>query len=312
MATRITREMKPDKDKKKKKPTAAQKARRKYFRENRIKFSSLGPKQQKAAIKEYQAQKQQAADQQQLNNANIVGPAGSSTWTVDPVTGQATQNVQLSKEQQNIYNQGTGLTSLGQQLAQQQLKGYQGFDFNEGNQRQQIEDSIFNSLTRGIDKKRQMEREQLESTLYNRGIPLDPNDKLYQSYMEDFDRRYDDIMVNARGQATQQAQQQMQDAYNRGITTHQQGMSDITGLQQQGTGLLMPQSQQYQGAGNLNYGSPEAFKSNWINQKQNQQALDDQAAYQQGQLDVARGQLAVQQQMANRPPAGQQQDDIYE
>jgi hypothetical protein len=298
---------------KKKKPTGnkAQQARRAYFKEHGLKFSSLGTKGKRRAVKEYQVQKQQSKDQTYLNNANVQGPAGSSTWEIDPVTGQATQKVALSGEQQNIYNQGVGLTNIGQDLATQKLQGYQGFNFNEGNQRGQIEDNIFNSLTRGLQQKRALERDQLEQTLYNRGIPLDPNDRLYQSYMEDFDRRYDDIETNARGQATQQAQQQMQDAYNRGITTHQQGMSDISGLQGQGVGLLMPQGQQYQGGGNLNYGSPTQDKVTFTGLKQSQQQIDNQNAYQQGMLGVAQMNAATNSFAAHRPPGGGQPTDDF-
>lgn len=60
-------------------------------------------------------------------NANISGPFGSQTTTVDPVTGQATVTQKLSDDQQAILDKGSALTKMGQDLANQNLQGYQKY-----------------------------------------------------------------------------------------------------------------------------------------------------------------------------------------
>jgi hypothetical protein len=243
-------------------------------------------------------------------NANQYNPFGNQTVMLDQY-GRPTLQQNLSSDQQSILDRGEGLTQQGQQLAQQGLQGYKSFNpQNAEAMRGQFEDQVFGRLTRGLEDKKRLEREQLEQTLYNRGIPLDPNDRLYQSYMTDFNKNYQTIEDDARAKAVEMAGAEMGRNYTQNLQTHQQGLSDINNLQQQGTGLMLPQFQGYQ-ASQYNLSNPSDLYFQKRQTKQNQQQIDNQRAYQMGMLGVAQGNLALNQQMANRSPQGSG-GDIYE
>lgn len=184
----------------------------------------------------FNAEKSVAGDEARtnlaLNNPNVTTPMGGSTTTVNP-DGTINVNQYLSPEQQKLYEGGTGITSMAQDLAKGRLSGGQfATDFNptltdrpvdvrggpgEFNpnlttrtatgdlvaDRARIEDQVYKNLTRNLGRQYKEERDQIEQTLANRGIPLDPNSDLYKKTIRDLDERYDQIRENALTQATQ-------------------------------------------------------------------------------------------------------------
>lgn len=114
------------------------------------------------------------------------------------------------------------------------VNDYQKFDLGNVDQRsklegyeQRVQDAVFSNLTRGFDEDKAREREQLEQTLYNRGIPLNPADPQYQQHMQAFDRRYDDKMADARQRAVMYGGQEGARLAGLASGAHQQGMSDL-------------------------------------------------------------------------------------
>jgi hypothetical protein len=193
-------------------------------------------------------------------------------------------NQALSKGQQQISDQGEGLTQMGQQLAQQGLGNYKQFDFgNFDEQRARIEDSVFGRLTKTLDQDYQNSRESAEQTLHNKGIPFsgDPNSR-YQQELASIDRRYDEAKESARNQAVSVGGQELSRQYGVDLGQHQQGLSDISTLQSQGIGLQNPNFQQYQG-----------YTPQYSNPTQTALAV---GALKQGQQG-----LNIQQQLANQP-----------
>lgn len=179
-------------------------------------------------------------------NVNTIG--GSQTTTFDPVTGMPTVDQKLTGANADIYNKGTDLTTVGMDLAKQQLGGYQPFQFDTSDEaRQRIEQEVYNRLTRNFAQDEARDTEAAKQDLYNRGIPYsdDPNSR-FQQEMRDITQRYDDAKLNASGQAVQMGNQAMQTNYGIGLGVHQQGMADIGALQNQGIGFQMPNLPGYQ------------------------------------------------------------------
>jgi hypothetical protein len=71
------------------------------------------------------------------NRVNQVGPDGSSTWSIDPTTKQATQTTTLNPQQQTLYDNkaqvGANLGQASVNLSQNMIPTLsQGLDFNNG------------------------------------------------------------------------------------------------------------------------------------------------------------------------------------
>lgn len=275
-----------------------------------------GPKEVNQALNTGLEAGQAAATASNLTaNANVTNPFGSSTTTVDPKTGQATVTQNLSGEQQQILNQGQDLTQQGQQLASQNLggysqykadtsgmgaytagqgagqaldksiQGYQPFSFQSDDAaRQRIEQDTFNRLSRGMDQRHQQQSQDLEQSLYNRGIQFsnDPNSR-YQQELKSMQQSQQDERQSYQQQAVTMGGQEMSRNYDMASGTYgnqlsgmntmagisqgqygtnltgnqarnsamqgqqQQMMSDTAALQGMGTGLMVPNFQNFQG-----------------------------------------------------------------
>lgn len=195
---------------------------------------------------DYQAAKQQGRLQTQWYNPTTYTPFGSSQVTYDE-HGNPIYTVQESGAQQGIREAAEGLTQLGQQKAQGLLQNYQQFgaqDFNE--YRQKIEDAVFDKMTRGLSDDYAKEKEQLEQTLHNRGIPLDPSNPLYNRYMKQLNDKYGTLKENARQTAIATGGQEAQRQFGMQQSTHAQLLNDMAALQKQGTGYVAPQVGPYQ------------------------------------------------------------------
>lgn len=219
---------------------------------------------------------------------------GTQEITRDPVTGEVIQKQKLSGDQQKILDQGEQLTQTGQNLAQGTLSQFQaGFNpataqrTTSGNleaDRARIEDQVFGRLTRGMDEQKGNERQDLEQTLHNRGIPL--GSKQFNDQMAEFDKRYDTRIADARAQATQMGgdeysrnfginEQLIANQISQGQSIRNQNLSEANALQGMGTGLMTPNFQGYQGT---QYQAPDVLgaKGLTVQTQQGQQGLDIQ------------------------------------
>jgi len=128
----------------------------------------------------------------------------------------------MPQSSQEVLAGGTELTKTAQQLAQEQLGNTKQFDPNSEDSRR-YEDAIFGRLTQYNDRNKQREQDQLEQTLYNRGISLNPADKQYNQHMGALNERYDALNADARAQATQMG-------LDATLNTRKQQMSDLDQL----------------------------------------------------------------------------------
>lgn len=220
----------------------------------------------------FEAEKEQAketaieAGQMYNPTQNLVG--GSQNVTFDPETGQPTVTQTLDPYQQNIYEQGAGLTSQGQQMAAQQLGAWQPFGMTPeslAGMRSQVEDAIFAKLTQDLDKNYQEAKASKEQELWNKGIPFsgDPNSR-YQQELGAIEKNYSRAQEEARNRAISEGGTEMQRQFGMGLQSQQQGMADIRSLQGMGTGLTMPQFQGFQAPGY----SPAGVFDIWSQQQQ--------------------------------------------
>lgn len=225
---------------------------------------------------EMQAADVQAQQQIKYFNPQYNTAFGSSQVTYDE-EGNPIYTEALSEPQQQILNAGQAITQTGQNLAQQGLANYQ--QFNPGDflaKRQEIEDQVFNRLTRDLDQNYGDRKAQLEQTLYNRGIPLDPENPQYQKHMKAIDDQYNRAREEARQTAIATGGQELSRQFGLEQGTHQQQLSDVGFLQQQGTGFVNPNLPGYQ-APQYNLPSPTeldlAYKQLQMQQREHELAM---------------------------------------
>lgn len=196
----------------------------------------------------------------QLTNANQQNPFGSQQVTYDPITGQPQVNQSLSSGNQSVVS-GVQGASTGANSALQSLLGGGAFGSltnpGEGAPQSNYEKSVFDQLTRGVGEQKAQEKNQLEQSLANRGIPV--GSEAYTNSMRDFDRRYDDITQNARSQAVTQANNQLLSS-----------VGTLSGVGQ--SGFYNPSFQPFQAAG-YNPSVTDVFSA-ITGRDQNQQTLD--------------------------------------
>lgn len=215
----------------------------------------------------------QAQTQIGYQNPTFNTPFGSQTTSIDPNTGMPTVTQSLDPSQQAILSGDQGLHSSGTGVASNLLNSGQFAnpfgpqDFNA--YRAQIEDSVFKSLTKDTEKNKAREGEQLSQTLANRGIPV--GSELYNDQMAQFNTRYDDIIANAKNQASILGGQEMQTQFGVQQQAHQQNVSDLGSLSGLGVGAQLPNLPGFQ-APDYQTAAPselyEVFKSLGLNAKQ--------------------------------------------
>ena len=136
-----------------------------------------------------------------LNNPNQTSQFGSQTTSVGP-DGQPIVTQVLSKPNQDVVSGIQG----GAVSANQALGGMLGggafssaYTSGEGVPLSNYETAYEKQLTQGTEEQKAREREQLDQTLTQRGIPV--GSKAYSQQMGDLDTRYDKIYSNARNAA---------------------------------------------------------------------------------------------------------------
>lgn len=210
-------------------------------------------KQLKSQEQAYQNQARAAIPYQ---NPNMQNPFYSQTTEFD-ANGNPVIKQTLTPEQQQLLQGGQGLAMQGQQLAANTLGGYTPFAMGQDltGDRNRIENEVYDRLTRTTNQDYDREKQQLEQTLYNRGIPLDPSNPQYKSQMDSLNQRYDTLRSNARAQATELGGQELQRSYGMGLGTHQQQLADVGALQNLGIGFQTPAQAQFN-APQFNFSNP--------------------------------------------------------
>jgi hypothetical protein len=247
----------------------------------------------------------QAETAGKLQNPNITNDFGSQTTTFN-ADGTVSVNQDLAPDQKAILDKGSNLTKTGQDLATSQLttSGF-GQTFNPtlagrtstGDllaDRARIEQDAFTRLMGTTRQDYAREKEQLQQTLYNRGIPL--NEVANRPEMKDLEQRYQNKEESARLNATAIGGDEMSRSFgmNEQLIANQlsqsqgirnQNLGEVGALQNLGTGLQIPQFQQFTG--------PEFSLSN---------PIDVNTALE--QLKQNQQQVNIAQQNANRRPSG--------
>lgn len=193
-----------------------------------------------------------------LTNPNQNNAFGSSTTTIDPITGQPVVNQTLSGANQKSLEgiQGTGVAAsdvakglIGNQYGQ----FVQGAGPQSGYNDPALEQSIYSRLTRDFGDKFGREEEQLSQTLANRGIPV--GSQAYTNAMGDFrknrDSQYETAQNNAVQQGTATALTRQQNNIG-GLGALTSGVGTLSGVGQ--GGFYQPQ---FQGFNSVAYNQPD-------------------------------------------------------
>lgn len=193
---------------------------------------------------------EQAGASNLTQNANISGPLGSQTTTIDPLTGQPITTHTLSENQGAILAGGEGITKAAQGKQGDWLGSQNKFQFDQSPEgRQKMADAVFNQLSRGMDVRHKATSDQLSQDLYNRGIQFseDPNSR-YQQEMRSMKQGQEDERMSYANQAYQAGLGEQQAQFGMAQGTQQQQMNDINMMNSQGLGFMMPNYQATQGA----------------------------------------------------------------
>lgn len=233
----------------------------------------------------------------QLSYGNLAtesNPFGTQTIGFDE-NGRPVSNQTLSPEQQQILQQQQGLSKMGADYASQiaqngnlgqafnptldpRITGGDMLKFKEGKQKE-----LESYLTRDFQRDKARDLNDLETSLYNRGIPLDRQAEAYNRAIEGLNKDYDSKYAGAAAQALQFGGQEAQQAYNMNEGTIQnqlnqaaairgQNVSDVQNMSTLGSGLILPQFNQFQGAG-YDLASPTEVQMGLTQAQQNAQKL---------------------------------------
>jgi hypothetical protein len=189
-----------------------------------------------------------AKQAQAANMVNQNTAYGSVNYKLDPATGQWTQNVVLSPEQQAAYNkdvtmnaqlQDVGLQGLG--YVQSALNKPLSFDNMQGLQapgqiQQQASDAAYANATRYLDPQFQRQQSGLENQLANQGITR--GSEAWNNAMDEFNANKNNAYSQAQNQAYTQGLTGAGQAYNQGLGTRQQQISEAQTLQQNPINML--------------------------------------------------------------------------
>lgn len=176
----------------------------------------------------------------------------------------------LSPEQQAILDRDQQISTMGRDRAISMLSSdYFSNPFNPNvaqrasnedllAMRSRIEEDVFNRLNQNTDRDRQRAIEAKERELYNRGIPLDVRNPQYQREIEAINQAFNTISQQNRQQATIMGgdeftrqfgvqEQLIANQYNQAYGMRNQALGELGAFSQLGTGLTLPQFQQYVG-----------------------------------------------------------------
>lgn len=145
-----------------------------------------------------------------LTNPNQSSDLGSSTMTIDPLTGQPTVKQELSQGNKDVLGGLQGNSVSASNVAGRLMNGGAfGSLMNPSANGQaapqsNFENAVFQQLTRGFDRDKELERQKTSQRLADRGIGV--GNEAYNTEMNRFDdswnRRYDDARSQAVTQGT--------------------------------------------------------------------------------------------------------------
>ena len=180
----------------------------------------------------------QQQQQELFNRLQQQGVFGSREFGIDPETGQRTVTDALSPELQGLLGQiqqQAGATAgqfgaLGQPVDFQQFGAVPGLqDFAA--ERQRIEEDLFNRFNQQFDPIFQKQREDLESSLAGRGIPV--GSELFDKQIRELEETQNRARTDARQQATEFAGQEQQRLFQGALTGRQQAIGETLQTRQQ-------------------------------------------------------------------------------
>ena len=211
----------------------------------------------RAAAKETSAGNASQAQVAQYGSmTNQVTPYGSVNYTAqnvgktkqgDPLN-QWTQTVNLSPDQQKLFDQNIAINQGLGNVAQQGLGYVQSaldkpLDFSSAQQlytpgqiQQQASDAAYRNASQYLDPQYQQAQSSLENQLANQGITR--GSEAYNTAMANQNRQKQQAYESARNQAYLQGMQGGQQAYTQGMGNRQQQISELQALRQDPINML--------------------------------------------------------------------------
>ena len=237
-------------------------------------WGKIGNKQTQKALKgEEKVAQYKAGQQVQWYNPSYNTPFGGQKVTFDE-NGMPVYNQYLSQPNQQILDQGQGLTIAGQQKAADAIQGFSPFQTGDyAADRQKAADAVYAEITKHYDRDFAREEENLRQRFHNTGRPWDENNPEVQAMRE----RQQAAKDSAANQAFVQGGSEFDRAYGAARGTHQQQFADIQGLQGMGTGFIAPQLPGYQ-APSYDLSNPTAVGLQYAQLAQQQQQIDQAGA----------------------------------
>lgn len=245
------------------------------------------------------------------NAATETNPFGTKTTGFDE-NGRPVTTETLAPEQQKILDQQQQLSQTGGAAAQgiidsgglnkafnpvldDRVTGGDVQRFNE-QQRQELEAY----LTRNFDRDKARDLNTLETSLYNRGIPLDRQAEAYDRAIEGLNRDYDSRRADAAAQALTFGGEEAQRIFdmNENVRknqldeqgkTRQQNMSDTQTLSTLGSGVILPEFNDFRG-GTYDLNSPTEVQLGLNASDQAKKTAETQRALLKAQEEAARRQ----------------------
>lgn len=169
------------------------------------------PDYEAVAYQQAQAEKEALAYQNQVNRPTQVTPWGTSKWTIDPETGESTQNVTLDPVDQQAldYQQQTGrdlsrtaanLTGrvagdLSNPVDYGNFRNYGELD-DFDTRRQTAEDAAYGRATSRLDPYWDQKQQEMEVKLMSQGLV--PGDEAYDNAMGNLNRAQNDAYALAQ------------------------------------------------------------------------------------------------------------------
>lgn len=180
--------------------------------------------------------------QAELNRADVNTPLGSQTWTM---TGpdQYRQDINLSPEQQKLFEQQQATQQMMSATGQQQLTGAQDmlskpFDINAvGGGQQEIQDALYRRSTSMLDPQFQQREDAERTRLANQGFQTGTEgfDKAMGNFNRDREMSYGD----ARDRAIVGGQDARKQAVSEALIARNQPLNEINSLMT-GSQVQMP------------------------------------------------------------------------
>jgi hypothetical protein len=211
------------------------------------------------------------------NAAKESTPFGEKTVEFDE-NGRPVIKETLTPQQQEILDQQQELSKTGGDAAKQIIEQgglNKAFDPTLDDRvaqgdlmdwRRKQQEELEQYLTRNIDRDKARDLNELETRLYNRGIPLDRQAEAYDRAMEGLARDYDSRRADAAAQALKYGGEEAQRTFNMNeetrrnqmneqVTTRGQNVNDVQTMSTLGTGVIVPQFNPFTG-GTYDVNSP--------------------------------------------------------